>query len=95
MVSRNIILTNAYIVRISELAGVRLKHNNPNIADLSDENRASKLSEKFGELYDNEYTDLFEIYCSKLPSDSEEKVVSDHMRECLEVSNYINYYINN
>ena len=35
-------------------------NDNPNITDLSDENRPTKLSEKFSELYDNEWTDAFE-----------------------------------
>ncbi|XP_060070149.1 uncharacterized protein LOC132550152, partial [Ylistrum balloti] len=46
---------------ISEIAGNRLKSNNPAIADLSDKNRASKLAEKFSELYDNEWTDVVEV----------------------------------
>lgn len=46
--------------RISEIAGARLKSNNPAIADLSDQNRPSKLAEKFSELYDNEWTDATE-----------------------------------
>ncbi|XP_022326866.2 uncharacterized protein LOC111126475 isoform X2 [Crassostrea virginica] len=46
--------------KISEIAGARLKSNNPAIADLSDQNRPSKLAEKFSELYDNEWTDATE-----------------------------------
>ncbi|XP_062594697.1 uncharacterized protein LOC134256108 isoform X2 [Saccostrea cucullata] len=46
--------------KISEVAGARLKSNNPAIADLSDQNRPSKLAEKFSELYDNEWTDAAE-----------------------------------
>lgn len=34
--------------------------NNPNIADLSDPNRPTKLAEEYSELYDNEWTDAFE-----------------------------------
>lgn len=48
------------LCRISEIAGARLKSNNPAIADLSDQNRPSKLAEKFSELYDNEWTDATE-----------------------------------
>jgi hypothetical protein len=46
--------------------GVRLTDNNPNIADLSDRNRPTKLAERFTELYDNQWTDAFECiykYC--------------------------------
>lgn len=46
---------------VSEIAGNRLKNNNPTIADLSDKNRASKLAEGFSELYDNEWTDVVEV----------------------------------
>lgn len=34
--------------------------NNPNIADLSDPNRQTKIGEKYSELYDNEWTDAYE-----------------------------------
>lgn len=37
-----------------------LSYNNPNIADLSDPNRPTKLAEKYSELYDNEWTEAFE-----------------------------------
>lgn len=36
------------------------------IADLSDDNRPTKLGEKHGELYDNEWTDAFQIITTKL-----------------------------
>ena len=42
------------------MAGTKLTYNNPNIADLSDEKRPTKLAEEFSELYDNEWTDAFE-----------------------------------
>ncbi|XP_052277632.1 uncharacterized protein LOC127876414 isoform X2 [Dreissena polymorpha] len=47
-------------IRLSKLASASLTHNNPNIADLSDPNRPTKLAEAFSELYDNEWTDAFE-----------------------------------
>lgn len=49
-----------FVLRLSEVAGERLRFNNPAIADLSDENRPNKLAEKFSELYDNEWTELYE-----------------------------------
>ncbi|XP_060571873.1 uncharacterized protein LOC132730042 [Ruditapes philippinarum] len=52
--------------RLSKAMGVRLTDNNPNIADLSDRNRPTKLAERFTELYDNQWTDAFECiykYC--------------------------------
>ncbi|XP_053392004.1 uncharacterized protein LOC128554717 [Mercenaria mercenaria] len=43
------------------MAGARLTDGNANIADLSDENRPTKLAEQYSELYDNEWTDAFEV----------------------------------
>lgn len=48
-------------LRYSKLAGAKMAHENPNIADLSDPNRPVKLAEAFSELYDNEWTDGFGI----------------------------------
>ena len=42
------------------MAGAKLTYGNPNIADLSDSRRPTKLAEEFSELYDNEWTDAFE-----------------------------------
>ncbi|XP_060571879.1 uncharacterized protein LOC132730048 [Ruditapes philippinarum] len=41
------------------MTGVRLTDNNANIADLSDQNRPTKLAEKYADLYDNQWTDAF------------------------------------
>ncbi|KAL5012120.1 hypothetical protein ScPMuIL_010671 [Solemya velum] len=46
--------------RLSALAAVRLKDNNPNITDLSDPNRPLKVGEKLTRLYDDEWTDAIE-----------------------------------
>ena len=40
--------------------GAELRAGNPNIADLSDPNRPTKIAEAFKELYDNEWTNAFE-----------------------------------
>ena len=40
--------------------GADLRAGNPNIAELSDPNRPTKVAEAFKELYDNEWTDAFE-----------------------------------
>ncbi|WAQ99469.1 hypothetical protein MAR_023842 [Mya arenaria] len=47
-------------IRLSKLACDKLTKDNPNIADLSDRNRPTKLGEIYSELYDNEWTDAFE-----------------------------------
>ncbi|WAR00422.1 hypothetical protein MAR_024794 [Mya arenaria] len=46
--------------RLSRMASDRLLDNNPNIADLSDANRPTKIAEQFSEFYDTEYTGAFE-----------------------------------
>ncbi|XP_052811945.1 trichohyalin-like isoform X2 [Mya arenaria] len=46
--------------RLSKVVGAKLSDDNPNITDLSDENRPTKLAEKYSELYDNEWTDAYE-----------------------------------
>ncbi|VDI58490.1 Hypothetical predicted protein [Mytilus galloprovincialis] len=43
--------------RLSSIAGEKLTRGNPGITDLGDPNRPMKISEKYGELYDNEWTD--------------------------------------
>jgi len=42
------------------MASRKLRDNNPNITDLSDQNRPTKLAEKMSELYDNQWTDAFD-----------------------------------
>ncbi|XP_062621108.1 uncharacterized protein LOC134282719 [Saccostrea cucullata] len=59
--------------RLSSYVSKQLKDGNPNIADLSDKNRPTKLGEKFEQLYDNEWSDAFEILKSTLKD--EDKVV--------------------
>ncbi|XP_061184511.1 reticulocyte-binding protein homolog 2a-like [Saccostrea echinata] len=61
------------LTRLSAVAGDKLRLNNPGIADLSDENRPNKLAEKFSELYDNEWTEVFEAL--ELENFEEEKII--------------------
>ena len=42
------------------MAGAKLQDSNPGITNLSDDNRPTKVGEKFAELYDNEWTEAFE-----------------------------------
>ncbi|XP_069129201.1 myosin-4-like [Argopecten irradians] len=44
------------MIRMSKMAGDKLTRNNPGIEDLSDPNRPNLLAQKFGELYDNEWS---------------------------------------
>ncbi|XP_060567421.1 uncharacterized protein LOC132726169 [Ruditapes philippinarum] len=52
--------------RLSAIASSRLRDNNANIADLSDQNRPTKVAENFSELYDNEWTDAFDVLQDEL-----------------------------
>ncbi|KAK3582902.1 hypothetical protein CHS0354_009708 [Potamilus streckersoni] len=60
--------------RLSEHAGALLNHNNPAIADLSDPNRATKLGEKYLQLYDNQWTDAFSKLEKEYSSSSDEEL---------------------
>ncbi|KAH3737728.1 uncharacterized protein LOC127851702 [Dreissena polymorpha] len=51
--------------RLSAMMSTKLRDNNPNIADLSDQFRPTKLGEQFSELYDNEWTDAFDVLQNK------------------------------
>lgn len=77
----NVSLNN--VTRLCELASARLRHNNPAIADLSDQNRATKLAEKLSELYDNEWTDTFEAAKEKTKKD--DQIIAESLRDILKV----------
>ncbi|XP_060553982.1 uncharacterized protein LOC132715017 isoform X2 [Ruditapes philippinarum] len=47
--------------RLSEQVSVKLRDNNPNIVDLSDPCRATKLAVMLGELFENEWTNAFSV----------------------------------
>ncbi|XP_048775120.1 uncharacterized protein LOC125679718 isoform X2 [Ostrea edulis] len=59
--------------RLSSFVSKQLKDGNPNIADLSDKNRPTKLGEQFEQLYDNEWSDAYE--CLKEDTKEEDKIV--------------------
>ena len=59
---------------VSELAGAKLMDNNPDIADLSDPNRALKLGEKFSSLYDDDWTDAYQTYTEKFNMKEDEAI---------------------
>ncbi|KAL4240869.1 hypothetical protein ACF0H5_001654 [Mactra antiquata] len=46
--------------RLSRITSEKLRDGNPNIVDISDQNRPGKLGEQFSELYDNQWTDALE-----------------------------------
>ncbi|XP_052795252.1 uncharacterized protein LOC128228144 isoform X2 [Mya arenaria] len=49
------------LTRLSEVISVKLRDNNPNIADLNDPFRPTKLAEMFSELYEDEWTALYTV----------------------------------
>ncbi|XP_061188239.1 uncharacterized protein LOC133196345 [Saccostrea echinata] len=66
--------------RLSQVAGAKLKENNPNITDLSDPNRPLKLAEQFSELYDKEWTNALEELSK---TEMEEKSAIDLLLELI------------
>lgn len=74
--------------RFSKLAGAKLTDQNADIADLSDPNRAMKVSEKFGTLYDDEWTDAFEeLKKKKIPVKDAIQLLLNILQECLTFCN--------
>ncbi|VDI48810.1 Hypothetical predicted protein [Mytilus galloprovincialis] len=75
--------------RLSSMAGERLTKGNPSITDLGDPNRPMKIGEKYGELYDNEWTDAMESVESiqncfpGLKNAEQEEIVIHHMYRLL------------
>ncbi|XP_056013045.1 uncharacterized protein LOC125682420 isoform X3 [Ostrea edulis] len=75
---------NYWVRRISEMAGNKMTKGNTQLTDLSDPNRPIKLAERFGELYDACWTNVFEefmIHHTK-GTEVEEKKATDGLK-CL------------
>ncbi|KAH3839009.1 hypothetical protein DPMN_112428 [Dreissena polymorpha] len=70
--------------RLSAVFGAKLQDNNPDIADLSDPNRSMKLAERFSELYDNEWTNCFEVL-TKQKNIVEKKAIGQMLQACLTI----------
>ena len=60
--------------RLSQYTSAQLVQDNPNVADLSDLNRPTKLAEKFSELYDNDWTDAFEVLVDQIGFSEEQAI---------------------
>jgi hypothetical protein len=63
-------------MRLSTLIGDQLSNNNPDIADLSDEYRPTKLVEKYQELYDNQRTNAFEMAEEFFLNETEKTIIT-------------------
>ena len=70
------------------MAGAKLQDSNPGITNLSDDNRPTKVGEKFAELYDNEWTEAFEEHEE---TTGDEKVTIEYLYKLLLVSKMIIY----
>ncbi|KAK3602811.1 hypothetical protein CHS0354_026362 [Potamilus streckersoni] len=71
------------LTRLSRHMGQQMSEGNPNITDLSDKNRPSKLGERYSELYDNEWTDAFECLTDKFYMDIDDKSGIEILRKIL------------
>lgn len=58
--------------RLGKVLSNKISDNNPGIADLSDENRPTKLGERYRQLYDNQWTEAYEV-AEKLLKDATDK----------------------
>ncbi|XP_053389736.1 uncharacterized protein LOC128552714 [Mercenaria mercenaria] len=78
------------LTRLSKFAGANLTDNNPNIADLSDPNRPTKLAEEYSELYDNEWTNAYEcLQKSKKSEEDIQTILTNIIKEAYSVCGYI------
>ncbi|KAK3099264.1 hypothetical protein FSP39_001848 [Pinctada imbricata] len=58
--------------RLSRMASQQMTEGNPNIADLSDRYRPTKIGEMFGQLYDDEWSEAYEALKEKSTVDEDE-----------------------
>ncbi|XP_061185247.1 uncharacterized protein LOC133193313 [Saccostrea echinata] len=79
--------TEELTTRLSRYASQQLTQGNPNIADLSDKNRPTKIGEKFSLVYDDQWSEAFEAL--KVGGKTEETVVTELanlVKECYKFS---------
>ena len=60
-----------FIFSLSRAASQQLTQGNPNIADLSDVNRPTKLGERFGQVYDDQWSEAYEALKARGKRDDE------------------------
>ncbi|KAL3879216.1 hypothetical protein ACJMK2_031523 [Sinanodonta woodiana] len=60
--------------RLSEVLSMQVTDGNPNITNLRCQNRSDKLAEHFAELYDNHWTDCYQILTGHLRKTEEETI---------------------
>ncbi|KAH3830286.1 hypothetical protein DPMN_103526 [Dreissena polymorpha] len=80
------------LTRLCSVSTMKTRDNNPNIPDLSDVNRPTKIAEKMSELYDNEWTDAFDSLEKSNPGLDIEKTLLDILKtinsKCQEMSRW-------
>lgn len=74
--------------RLSKLMGDTLSNKNPDIADLSDKNRPTKIAEKFSELYDNQWTDAYEAAERLFKDQKEEQRIKILLQLLMDVNKF-------
>lgn len=73
---------NDILRRYSEMVGARIAHNNPDIVNLGDPNRPTKIAEQYSELYDNEWTDAYDVLRKGM---SEKKAIAKLLKVLLKM----------
>jgi hypothetical protein len=72
--------------RLSKLAGNKMTEGNPNIANLGDPNRPTKVAEIYSEIYENEWTDALDFCNKKLGKENSEDDVLQALSKTLIVN---------
>lgn len=65
--------------RLSRIASQQLTQGNPNITDLSDGNRPTKLGERFSQVYDDQWSEAFEALKAKGKQEKETVTELSHI----------------
>ena len=68
------------------MMGNQMKDGNPYIADLSDKNRPTKIADLYNELYDNEWTDAFDVIQKTAYTGTEDKDIAKQLYGILMVN---------
>lgn len=74
-----------FVQRLSKFASQQLTAGNPNIADLSDKHRPTKIGEFYSELYDNEWSEAFEVIKPLVYPNATEDPDTEYFEEVLRI----------
>jgi len=85
-----IYIINFVLFRLSKIMGDKLTKDNPNVVNLSDKNRPSKLGEMYSELYDDQWTNAYEALTTN--GDYSELEALETLKLTLEVGLKLNLY---